>query len=213
MLWYFSLEKTELLLGQKDGWSFLPKSVEVQIKAPFTSIESILKRDEGSAQNWIEKLLKRLKNEALQGFHEVPHGSMPLLCTFEAEAARLVDDKGFWAALAQGNSALLLAGSALNSIGKHGNPSTRISPSADPIGAVVKAFESGVLGDIPWRLSYAWRVVWGASAGQLSMPYVRGVCVLAGVCEAALDEMRLAKMPGLRRLLIGSPVFVRQVGQ
>ncbi len=211
MFWYVSEEKLETLIAV--GRSFWPKSLQLKIKEPFTGSEvgmSQVKAD--SLTKDIDKLSKLMSERDVKAFHELDASAVQFLCTFEGCAARVAEHTGFWVALAEANTALLLAGSTANTLGKHSLSGNIVSPSADPVNSVRRAFRRDSDDEemtLIRNLSYAWQAVWRTTNGALAVPTVQGVAVIAGIFPANKAEMRRAKMPNIERLIVGSPVFVQ----
>lgn len=134
---------------------------------------------------------------------------------FEGPAVRMILDNSFWTAVAAGDKAVLLAGSAANSIGaKSGQPDFRFSPSADPIGAL-EDLEKGLP---PQRhrgwssLSYAWAALMTHGTDLIeidALPRVRGLAIYAGLGPTASGNWPI--MDRMAYTVVGSPLFVEQM--
>ena len=64
---------------------------------------------------------------------------------FSGNAHRAIEEGVYWVILSENSTALLLAGSASNAVAVPPKVSADISPSADPIGAVRKAFADHII--------------------------------------------------------------------
>ena len=218
MFWYISEEKLDALHVMKEKKSFWPKTIELTLKEPFTSSEVKLGNDTVSKlAERLQQVEKIYQSGTILPYEQLSGDVLPQLCTFCGVASRLVDQNAFWVALQSNGMALLLVGSATNAIGAHRTESEHISPSADPITAVRVAFGktdaallSGATMPLERRLSYAWQVVWNAKGNALALPKVSGIAVLANMYSAHKGEMRRAHAIDVNRLIVASPVFVRQ---
>lgn len=117
----------------------------------------------------LQRVVKCLKADyEIKSLADLDDTESPIVMAFEGNAARQISEDVFWLAIEQGNSGLLLAGSAGFAIGASAKPEHVLSPSADPVGAVKAAFKQngelpdslgGVRMPLSGSLSYAWRTL------------------------------------------------------
>jgi hypothetical protein len=114
------------------------------------------------------------------------------------------------------STALLLVGSSSNAIGTPPKEVPKISPSMDPIGAVNSAFASQTAfsGEafVSTSCSYTWtaiaepvRAVWN------QLPRVEGIAVYGGSVPCDAAQMRNSGFDRVQQIVVGSPLFVRQL--
>jgi hypothetical protein len=214
--WYVSANKVEAL-DRSTGHSFLEwvKEITVRLKTPFLEADVPL-QTHADAVSHLGRVTRKIEEEldppeyaTLDGT-EIP----PRFFRFSGRAAHSVDTEAFWLAAASPPNALLLAGSAANVLHAGGGTPAQISPTADPIGAVKRAFQETAGGDrgavtTPQACSYIWDEVSKTTAGMLTVPQVRGLAVFAAIM--AVPPSGSASELGIERLVLGTPLFVEQV--
>jgi hypothetical protein len=203
--WYVSAKKVEMLKGYS-RFSNL-KNLSVTLNAMWLEVSASYQVDDKLERD-VKKVEEKLKPNA-EAFEKLGNNESPVVFSFAADAARMVDAGAFWMASRKNESALLLVGSPSNAIG--GPASTgAISPSADPLGACKVAFQGGestLPMSVSSSLTYVWDTVMRTSEGIMSWPRVEGLAVFAGIFKVE-GSTTGAAVPA--RLILGSPVFVRQ---
>jgi hypothetical protein len=170
----------------------------------------------------LERVIKELRrHEEIISFDEVLNKA-PILVSFKGGARRLVQDGAFWMAVRGARNVLLLVGSAGYALGRPIAPSVTISPSVDPVNAIREAFEAGSKPaaegmeasqlSLSSRLSYAWQAVYGASGPEEGvLPNVEGIALFAHSVRADKDAIQAIGRETLESLIIGTPIYVKQV--
>lgn len=203
--WYVSTRKVQMLKGYSRfsnlmNLSITLKTMWLEVSASY-QVDDKLERD-------VKNVERKLGSNA-EAFETLGNNEPPVVFSFAAEAARIVDADAFWMASKKNESALLLVGSASNAIG--GPTKTgEISPSADPLGACKVAFQGGESASpmsVSSSLRYVWDTVMGTSEDMISWPRVEGLAVFAGIFNVE-GSVTGSAVPA--RLVLGSPVFVRQ---
>lgn len=204
--WYISRPKVEFLKGR--GWSL--DEISVGLKALWFEAGAKLHADAGLVRD-LEKVKRALESRhQIPEFRSISPGNAPDIFSFKGEAARMISQGGFWAAMATGDSALLLAGSAANVIGggtaEGGFPFTN-----DPVGAVRTLLEGSPQDQ--WMLSKAWQTVMEGpfKAQSLARPRVEGLGLFAGMFTVDKSETAGTSFPDVRRIVVGSPLYIKQV--
>jgi hypothetical protein len=213
--WYISRAKIEYLresleLSQR-RWL---KDLSIKLKSPFAEASAALNLDSSFLQQ-TERIAERLSNDPKTAvFPNFSQCYLTPFFSFTGHAQRSVDSGAYWIALLEGETALLLAGSISNALGAPPEKSA-ISPSVDPLGAVNLAFaeartpeEGATVGS---RCGYVWQAlvepVW---RDWRALPIVEGIAVYGGLFSgdiACLDDDKPEK---ISRIVVGSPVYVRQ---
>jgi hypothetical protein len=134
--------------------------------------------------------------------------AMPNIFSFEGEAARKSSEGCYWVAMAKGIYALLLAGSPANAIGA-GTPQVDFEPSIDPVNAIQYLLKGFPVVAPEFRLACAWQTIMKGpfSTQRLTKPRVEGMAIFAEMF--AMDKVD--GWPNVERLVVGSPIYVRQV--
>jgi hypothetical protein len=212
--WYISKAKLDLLKDQSSG--FLSGITgELSLKLPFVS-GSLSGTGQSRLVKDLQRIIKRLKADCMiKSFADLGDTESPIVMAFAGNAARQISEDVFWLAIEQGESGLLLAGSAGFAIGASSKPEHYLSPSADPVGAVKAAFKKdeeldslGTLNvPLSTSLSYAWRTLMlGSSEG--SLPRVSGLAIFARTVKS--DKSQVGKS-NVQRIVVGTPIYVQQV--
>lgn len=203
--WYVSAKKIEMLKGYSRLSNL--KNLSITLNAMWLEVSASYQADD-KLEGDVKNVEQKLGPDAV-AFEKLGSNESPVVFSFAAEAARMVDGGAFWMASKKNESALLLVGSSSNAIGGPAKTGA-ISPSADPLGACKVAFQGG---ESTWPISvsssltYAWDTVMRTSEGIVSWPRVEGLAVFAGIFKV---EASLASGAVPARLILGSPVFVRQ---
>jgi hypothetical protein len=193
-------------------WLF--KDISVTLKAPwveggFTSHvadENIIK-DLERVKKTIETKLKP------PAFAEISDFESPLIFSFKGKAVRMISEGKYWLALEDKTSALLLAGSSSHAIGAKIEVSKGLSPTFDPVGAFQEAF--GKPSDKPRisiSLSYAFQeIIRPYVESDATWPVVQGLAIFACTIEANRQQLRRVGRGYIRRIVVGSPIYIQQI--
>ncbi len=210
--WYISDAKIDVLRQT------LPRSwtqdlvVKLKFKAPWIEAE-VGHRDIKSAvsnANLIEETLMR--DIPITSFAQLKDGDAPTFIRFRGRAARMIADNGYWIALHDDDTALLLGGAAKHAIGGSSPPTGDISPSIDPFGAASALGQDGQSTAVSGNLSYAWQEVFRTGGGTDGItPVVEGIALFAGRFAATRSQMRRVGQASITHVVVASPIFVRQV--
>ncbi|HEV2380127.1 MAG TPA: hypothetical protein VG206_10075 [Terriglobia bacterium] len=216
--WYVSKAKLDHLKEATPGF-FEGVSVKLEFKIPFVS-GSLSGTDQSTLIRDLERVVKKLEHEQkIKSYSDLTDNEAPVMIRFEGPAVRLIDQESFWVASETGDIALLLAGSAGYAIGQPtGVARTNISPSADPVGAITAVFEhvgsvSPILGtSLSFRLSYVWQEIMRDSLESgATLPKAEGIAIFASSIPADRSQMRRVGRERTRRIVIGTPIYVRQI--
>jgi hypothetical protein len=207
--WYVSTTKVAAL--QKAGRNPL-RSVGVKLSAMgFAEAEVALSFDAAQERS-LDRLRKRLDGEAEVRRAPELAAAPSTIFSFRGPASRSIVNDGYWVALVDESVAVLLVGSPTNAVSGLPPEAINFSPSADPVGAARRAFETteGESGELGFALSYAWQHVMrqSASAGAI-LPTVHGLAVFAGLYPADNAQMRRGGAD-VTHLALGSPIYVEQ---
>lgn len=216
--WYISKAKLDLLKDQSPG--FLPGiTAQLSFKLPFVS-GSLSGTEPSRLVEDLQRVIKRLKaDHEIKSFADLDDTASPIVMAFDGNAARQISDDVFWLAMEQGDSGLLLAGSAAFAIGAAAKPEHFLSPSADPVGAVKAAFQKddeqpNVLGGVGLplsaRLSYAWQELMSESL-EGALPRVSGLAIFARTVKAEKAQARQIGKGNIERIVVGTPIYVEQI--
>lgn len=168
----------------------------------------------------LEKVVAKLKkSELIPNFDDIIAGEAPMLVSFAGHAGRVVDKNAFWCVMKGKHNGLLLAGSPGYAIGRPPERSANISPSTDPVGALRGVFkETGKLpfppinSSLSSSLSYAWQeLVRATFLAEGSMPRVEGIAIFSRSVVGDRRQLRRVNSGGLELLVIGSPLYVKQI--
>lgn len=222
MFWYISKNKLEAMPKLLSRSALLPHSVTLEGKFPFVSGEVRWTEGDQKATELVETLAKQLNQQfAVKPFDMVPEGDHPLLVLFKGPAAKLIDNKAIWIAThnqytkPEGtdiSQALLLTGSASNVVGSLLKDEEGISPSADAVSAVIKAFATPEI-EMTTRkaLSFAWHSVWRRSQDATTLPCIWGLAFFAARFPSIVSEFNMLGLQHITHLTIASPLFVQQI--
>ncbi len=212
--WYISRQKVEAL-RQSYGASKLYwlKELSIKLKSPFAEASASVRPDQ-SLHDDIEKIRSKLIAESnISSFPNLSDES-PFF-SFTGRAHRAVDRGAYWIILFADSAALLLGGSASNAIGTPTKETCDISPSLNPIGSVQVAFADERSPEQVESISSSCSYVWQAIARPVrtewqTLPLVEGVAVYGGTFPARRSQFRRAGFDSIERIVIGSPIYVRQ---
>ena len=217
--WYISKAKLDVLKESAPRF-FEGVSVKLGFKLPFVS-GSLSGSDRSTLIKDLERVVAKLGSDGhLKNYGEIAPDEAPVMVRFSGPAVRQADDDCFWVASESETTAILLAGSPGYAIGSPagGAAAPHISPSADPVGAIKAAFEnvSGVPPvpgmSLSSRLSYVWQAIMcDALESGLTLPRVEGVAIFASSLSADRGQLRRVGRERIRRLVIGTPLYVRQI--
>ena len=214
MFWYVSDDKLRTIVERR-GWLDRLKPT-LALGPPGVGVQfEVEPRSQTSLQRMVEKAERKIARDGgATSMATAVAGPPPKLFTFNGAAGRLVDQGVFWVAGVHDESAFLLAGSVANAIGTSVRDEGRLSPTADPVGAIRELFRTlGPSGLYRRAASYIWETIVEATAdsgGLDAAPRVAGVAVYAG--RTPLESYAPRQESGTSLLLfIGSPLFVEQV--
>jgi hypothetical protein len=138
--WYISRQKVDALRDAyaSSGFDWL-KDLSFKLKSPFAEASAALRLDQ-SLYRTVDKLANNLLKAPETGsFPNLSEVGRVTFFSFAGSAQRCIEADAYWIALLADETALLLAGSVSNAIGGPAKISENaISPSADPMGAVVE---------------------------------------------------------------------------
>ncbi|NIP26548.1 MAG: hypothetical protein GWN67_19230 [Phycisphaerae bacterium] len=212
--WYISDAKVEKL--QHVATSFLAK-VAAELSFKFPLFEGKLSgASDSSLVSDVKRISERLvQDEKVESFDVLGGGDTPRLISFSGAGGRYVDKNAFWLVLKGERNALLLAGSPAHAVGREPTADTYVSPSVDPVSALRAAFD----GDPSFHghslsasLSYAWQeIARGSLLSEGGVPRVEGLAFFARSVPTDQRQLRRVGCSNLENLVIGSPLYVRQV--
>jgi hypothetical protein len=176
--WYVSRQKVEAL---KQAPPARLKEVALKIKAPFVGAGASIELQDSVFRN-VEKIRSQLLQGSLApSFPDLPNSGTSFFA-FAGRAQRAVDTGTFWIAMRAEAAALLLAGSVANAIGGPKTDDQHRSATADPIGAIRRAFDESVPSDSPLGVAEACSYVWTTVAERAGnawdlLPWAEGIAV------------------------------------
>ena len=214
---YLSTAKLDQLIEQESTF-FANISAKIDFTLPFVS--GGLSGTKNISKNIakLERIEKQLRRKySIPSFDEIPSGSSPVFIYFKGRAVRTVRNKEFWLAVDHPHTALLLAGSASFAMGNKIDNRDAFSPSADPVGAFVRAcnckesnkklLDQSVSGSV----SYIWLTLLEDSLrSHASLPSVEGLAIFATTLPATGNFARVRR-PHVEKVVVGTPLFVRQI--
>lgn len=212
---YLSTAKLDQLLTQEPGF-LAGVTANLDFKLPFvdgglssTSTKSSIAR--------LKDLERKLQKEySPPQHHEIPPGSAPVFIRFKGRAVRAIRRSEFWLALDHPETPLLLAGSASFVLGERASGRGELfSPSGDPVGAFLSAFKQSnpkvANPSVADSISYIWQcLVAEPIRSHENLPIVEGLAIYATTAQAFGDFHRVRR-PKVREIVVGTPLFVRQV--
>jgi hypothetical protein len=213
--WYVSRQKVDALMNAFGPKGFNFKELSLTLKAPLLGeAKASLNPDRSLIRN-VESVENGIKSAGAAS-PLTDAGSQPLFY-FRGRAHRAVEHGAYFILLSEAPTAILLAGSPSNAIGAPPKQSDEISPSADPFGSIRRAFKEQSIGelqssrDLGGDCAYMWATLADvARESWTSMPEVEGFAVFGAVFAAARHFQRM-RFPELNRIVVGTPIFVRQI--
>jgi hypothetical protein len=210
--WYISKAKLDLLKEARPGF-LSGVAAKLEFKLPFVGGSLSGTQTYGLVKD-LKRVIKSLEAEhTVRPFEELLDGEAPVFVRFEGAAMRRVEGAAFWLAMERDESALLLAGSAGYAIGQPAKSDGGLSASVDPVRAIMAAFrEDPRTGNLSDSLSMAWReILRDAPSSGGTLPRVEGLAVFARSVAADHETMRRAGRPRIKRIVVGTPLYVRQI--
>lgn len=210
--WYISKAKLDLLKEAAPGF-LSGVAVKLEFKLPFVG-GSLSGTQTSSLMKELRRVIKSLEAEqTIKNYEELTDDEAPVFVRFEGEAMRRVDGAAFWLAMERNESALLLAGSADYAIGQPAKSEGGLSPSVDPVRVINATFgKDARTGNLSGSLSMAWReILRDASTSGGTLPRVEGLAVFARSVAADRETMRRAGRARIKRIIVGTPLYVRQI--
>jgi hypothetical protein len=221
--WYISKAKVESLASQQETVlerlrATLSALVKAELKVPVGSIGVELKSNnpEPSLIKLLERVENKLKAENLvRTAKDASTGGVPLFFEFGGPAARLIREGQFWAATVDGNTGVLLGGSAVHCIGGAVPEKPPLSPSINPIASMDALLENRAELGQEDRVSFTWAKVVQDSmqSGSLQdLPLGRGVAIFAArFAPVPWQIKRSGYQRRINSIIVGSPLYVEQV--
>ncbi len=217
--WYISRQKIEVLKADRtsDRTSWL-KEGALKLKSPFVEA-GVTIQPEHSFFHDVERIGNSLLADInTHTFPDLPPNRAIPFFSFSGHAHRAVDHGAYWVITYEKASALLLAGALSNAIGAPSKDTGQISASIDPIGAIRQAFgesdgaADAANKDVGAKCSYVWQAIAGpVSDAWDALPRVEGIAAYGGAFPCAEEQFRRAGFPGIETIVIGSPIYVRQI--
>jgi hypothetical protein len=211
--WYASHQKIEALQPQfgKRGFDWL-KELSLTLKSPFAEAKATVSTSRAFYKNILD-VEEKLRTSGLVA--KFPDVQDKIFFSFRMRAHRTVEHGAYFIVGTQANVALLLTGSPNNAIGAPVKESDLISPSADPLGAIRRAF-SELSQEESKSVSRDCSYMWAAIARPIreawsSLPEVEGIAVYGGRFPAAASQLRRANFADIETIIVASPIFVRQI--
>jgi hypothetical protein len=222
--WYISKTKLDHLVSQQETAfdrlrASLSTLIKAEVKIPIGSIGVEMKTSQVDTKQVriLEKVEKDLRNaDLVKSVEDFRAGRPVLFFEFHGPTARLIQNGQFWVATFDGETAILLGGSAAHCIGGSNPTSNAISPSADPLGSIESLLSHGSTGEqLVNNLSYIWAMVARESMARLgglsALPYAKGIAISAGSAKSEPAQIRKSGYEGqIDRIIVGSPIFVEQ---
>lgn len=212
---YISRSKVNSLYrSAKRGQSI--KGLGLKLKGPFVEADASIEFDT-DLYRMLKYVRKHLDNsKEVSPFHTLGSSSVPVV-SFFGSAAIVVYAETLCLALAEGATALLLAGSAGNMVGAQHLPSTStrtfLSASINPIGALKAAFEGASESQsLSKDLSFSWQALRrDAGVGSAVLRNVQGLAIFVGSYPANKAQIRRAGAINVTNIVVASPIYVEQV--
>ncbi|MCX5538107.1 hypothetical protein M3A49_01105 [Paraburkholderia sp. CNPSo 3076] len=211
--WYISDAKLEILRQTLPRTWSQDLIIKLKFKSPWFEAEVGHRDVKAAVANTKIIYETLLKSGDLLDFSALSEFDSPQFFSFRGHASRMISNEGYWIALHRESSALLLGGSAKHAIGASGTPEGSISPSINPLGAATSLSTQESAESISEKISYVWQEVYrtgGASAPGV-VPQVEGVALFAGRFPASKRQLRRAGKLPISNVVVGTPIFVKQV--
>jgi hypothetical protein len=214
LYWYISGAKIRML---KDNLRKSPlKDLSVKLKALWFEVGGSFKFDDSLVRD-LKRIEKTLESEQeIKEFQFLSDLESSAIFSFEGEAARMIDRDAYWVAVERNGTALLLVGSSANAIAGVPASSGRLSPSVDPLAAARAAFQDSsekapLPAPLPALLGYIRQTVSEPlTEGGLARPKIQGLAVFAGMFKSDPTSLRGVGGKSLARIVVGSPIYIRQ---
>ena len=240
--WYLSPQKIETLKKPVKGWGFLKErfgSLEIQAGVPWAKLSSKAVAD-ASVLRSLEAVEKEImQDHEPPSVNEIGNDT-PIFFTFTGEAGRIVlresyrGQEGecvFLLIGIQNKTGVILLGSGANIVASASPRPRFVNPSVDPVGAllVLVDTESGTLGVDGYpragiargasHLSLEERLLFSFAAAAIEIKqktFLQRVHALAVFTRSISVDGRQTidglDIPDIEKLVIGSPVYVEQLG-
>lgn len=189
----------------------------MKLKTPVVDAEMRFQQPDARTAGRLRRVEHELGRELeLPAFEEIRLGEpLPRFFRFEGSGARLVTDNEFWIASHIETAALVLVGASRHAMHGASGANQAMSPSADPLGAIVDAAEEAPSvrhSGMEAKCSYAWQVILRHSdQHRITVPRIRGIAVTTACVAADRAQIRRAGVAGIERLVVGTPLFVEQI--
>jgi hypothetical protein len=182
------------------------KSIRLKIATPVVEVAAELQADK-NFQKSLAKVKKKLQEQRFRPFEDESTGLGPPIISFAGPASLAISGEAVQVALAAGNTALLLIGSAQNLTGAVSVPGTKATAiSMVPTSGIPN--EAGLTEN--HAISFAWQQLWRKSPDGTKIN-VAGFALFSGAYGATMVEMRRAGHRELTRVVLASPVYIEQV--
>jgi len=176
---------------------------------------SLSGKNDGRLISELQRVEKSIRREdVVPSFSEIVGHQPPRFFSFYGSAGRMIDHQVFWLAMHGRSTALLLVGSSGYVLGSPPSEGGGISPSADPIGALQTIFKENMPPDesLASRLSYIWQATYEKSEiTEGTVPSVEGLALFVRSVPADEFQMDRVNCKDLKKVIIGTPLYVRQV--
>jgi len=206
--WYISADKVGMLKGGKAKSTW--KQLSLKLKLSLLEVETEVGFNPSLLRELNELKKELSRDHSIVPFQDLQSGAEGGFFSFEGEATRLRTAEALWIAVESVNSALLLVGAPRNAAGESQLKEGFISPSLDPVGAVKDYGEGKQRSTLVAALSFTWHsVMRDAISGGAHFPRIEGLAVFAG---SFLLPQKFPDRPQIETIVLGSPIYVRQVG-
>jgi hypothetical protein len=215
MYWYVSTAKVDLLSQQHRSALAAVKELAVKLKSPIAEAELRLAMPDPVLLGKLRRVEDKIIKEAGPPSFDVAadEDPPPAYVMFDIPAARMVSTDEFWLAGHANSVALVLVGAAKHSFGG-GSQQSDMSPSIDPLGAIVQltsGSESFRSGPADAAASYAWSTIMRHNGqNKIRLPTVYGLAVTIGVVPAYRPQIRRAGIPDIEKVIVGTPLSILQ---
>ena len=215
---YISKTKVSNLYNATRGGKSMG-NLAVRLKAPWVEAEVTATHNPGhEVYRMLQKIRKRLEVDPSIILYQDLEEDPVSVIKFAGQAAIGIADGTFWLALAEGNTALLLAGSAANLIS--GVAATSAIPersdiasaSDDPVGASLRSLEGIRSESVSSGLSFRWQQLHrNYDRRKAVLRHVQGYSIFGGVYPANRTQLRRVGAADIKRIAVASPIYVEQI--
>jgi hypothetical protein len=215
MYWYVSTAKVDLLSQQHRNALAAIKEFSVKLKSPVAEAELQLATPDPVLLKKLRLVERKIEKDAKPPSFDIAANEEPpsAYVTFDIPAARMVNASEFWLAGHANGAALVLVGATKHSFGQSAE-SPGMSPSIDPLGAIVQLAsgnESYLTGPTDAAASYAWSTIMQHNGqNKVHLPAVSGLAVTIGAVTAYRAQTRRAGIPAIEKVLVGTPLYIVQ---